>query len=130
MRLQQGLATGEIGFTGQFARQQSEAAHVRFGSKADIGQCRADVRFTPIADIGTQSRNVRFVPKADIEVCRVSNETPRDGGLLCLRVARRLQPAERRLDCPCGIPMAIYQGQKPAIVIANLLIDARVEFVV
>jgi hypothetical protein len=42
------------------------AAHVRFGSKADIGGHLGNVRFTPKADIETQSRDVRFVPKADI----------------------------------------------------------------
>jgi hypothetical protein len=47
IRLQQGLATGGMGHRGQFARQQSWAAHVRFGSKADIARCQADVRFTP-----------------------------------------------------------------------------------
>jgi hypothetical protein len=36
MRLQQGFAASEIGFRGRFAQQQSWAAHVRFGSKADI----------------------------------------------------------------------------------------------
>jgi len=33
--------TGGMGFRGQFARQQSRAAHVRFGSLADIS-CYAD----------------------------------------------------------------------------------------
>ena len=47
MRLQQGFATGEMGFRGQFAQQQSETAHVRFGTKADIVHRLADVRFTP-----------------------------------------------------------------------------------
>jgi hypothetical protein len=46
-RLQQGFATDEMGFRGQFAQQQSEPAHVRFGSKADIGEGPTDVRFTP-----------------------------------------------------------------------------------
>ena len=46
-RLQQGFATGEMGFRGQFARQQSLAAHVRFGSEADIFGGLRDVRFTP-----------------------------------------------------------------------------------
>jgi len=32
---------------GKFARQQSRAAHVRFGSKADIQRPLSDVRFTP-----------------------------------------------------------------------------------
>jgi hypothetical protein len=41
------FATGETGFAGQFAEQQSRAAHVRFGSKADIGLALVDVRFTP-----------------------------------------------------------------------------------
>src|SRR6516164_5052835 len=47
MRLQQGFATDEMGFRGQFAQQQSCAAHVRFGSKADIAASLSDVRFTP-----------------------------------------------------------------------------------
>jgi len=46
-QLQQGFATGETGFGGQFAQQQSCAPHVRFGSKADIDVCRLHVRFTP-----------------------------------------------------------------------------------
>jgi hypothetical protein len=33
---QQGFATDEMGFRGQFAGQQSQPADVRFGSKADI----------------------------------------------------------------------------------------------
>jgi hypothetical protein len=33
------------GVRGQFARHQSRAAHVRFGSKADIGFALVDVRF-------------------------------------------------------------------------------------
>jgi hypothetical protein len=37
MQLQQGFAASEMGFKDQFARQQSLAAHVRFGSLADIG---------------------------------------------------------------------------------------------
>src|SRR5215831_9618228 len=36
-----------MGFRGQFAQQQSEAGHVRFGSKADIEAPSPDVRFTP-----------------------------------------------------------------------------------
>jgi hypothetical protein len=35
-RLQQQFATDEMGVRGQFAGQQSETAHVRFGSKADM----------------------------------------------------------------------------------------------
>jgi hypothetical protein len=54
-RLHQGFATGEMGLRGQFARQQSLAAHVRFGSKADIAAPPTNVRFTPKSDIGTQS---------------------------------------------------------------------------
>jgi len=38
---------GGIGVGGQFARQQSCPAHVRFGSKADIGALSLDVPFTP-----------------------------------------------------------------------------------
>jgi hypothetical protein len=36
LQLQQGFATREIGFRDQVAQQQSRAAHVRFGSKADM----------------------------------------------------------------------------------------------
>ena len=35
------------GFRAQFAQQQSWAAHVRYGSKADIEARSNDVRFTP-----------------------------------------------------------------------------------
>jgi hypothetical protein len=51
MRLQQGFAAGEMGFRVSFAQQQSSAAHVRFGSFADIEAPLSDVRFTPKADI-------------------------------------------------------------------------------
>ena len=47
LQLQQGLTTGEMGFGRPFAQQQSWAAHVRFGSKADIGARPRDVCFTP-----------------------------------------------------------------------------------
>ena len=47
MRLQQGFAASEMGFRGRFAQQQSWAAHVRFGSKADIAEYETNVRFTP-----------------------------------------------------------------------------------
>src|SRR5215470_16712263 len=36
-----------MGFRSEFARQQSWPAHVRFGSKADIGARPRHVRFTP-----------------------------------------------------------------------------------
>ena len=36
-----------MGFNDQFAQQQSWAAYVRFGSKADIEAPPPDVRFTP-----------------------------------------------------------------------------------
>jgi hypothetical protein len=39
--------TSGMGIDGQFARHQSKAAHVRFGSKADITSIQRDVRFTP-----------------------------------------------------------------------------------
>jgi len=41
-----------MGFRGQFAQQQSETAHVRFGSKADMAARLSDVRFGSKADIG------------------------------------------------------------------------------
>jgi hypothetical protein len=47
MRLQQGFAASGMGFEDQFAWQQSRAADVRFGSKADISTCSRHVRFTP-----------------------------------------------------------------------------------
>jgi len=46
-RPKQGFETGEMGFRGQFARQQSRTLDVRFGSKADIEAPPTDVRFTP-----------------------------------------------------------------------------------
>ena len=46
-RLHQGFASSEMGFSDQFARQQSWVAHVRFGSEADIEAPPPDVRFTP-----------------------------------------------------------------------------------
>jgi hypothetical protein len=45
--LQQGFATGEMGFKGQFAPQKSGVADVCFGSEADIGVGLRHVRFTP-----------------------------------------------------------------------------------
>jgi hypothetical protein len=36
MQLQQGFTTDEMGFRGQFARQQLKETDVRFGSKADM----------------------------------------------------------------------------------------------
>jgi hypothetical protein len=47
-RLQQGFGTGEMGFDGHFAEQQSSGPNVRFGSIADIG-----ARPINKADIGT-----------------------------------------------------------------------------
>ena len=44
---------------------KSRSANVRFGSKADISQCR-HVRFTPESDAECVHSNVRYVPIADI----------------------------------------------------------------
>jgi hypothetical protein len=52
-QLQQGFATDEMGSDGHFAQQQSSTPNVRFGSKADIPECRADVRFTPKSGHGS-----------------------------------------------------------------------------
>jgi hypothetical protein len=41
------FADSGMGFRRQFAEQQSRAADVRFGSKADISACPSNVRFTP-----------------------------------------------------------------------------------
>jgi hypothetical protein len=46
-QLQQGFATGEMGFRDQVAQQQSCPAHVCFGSKADIAAHSINARFTP-----------------------------------------------------------------------------------
>jgi hypothetical protein len=50
--------TGGMGFRGQFALQRSRAAHVRFGSKADIRAKKRNVRFT---ESGHQS-DIRSCP--------------------------------------------------------------------
>ena len=67
MRLQQGFAAGEMGFRVSFAQQQSSAAHVRFGSFADIEAPLSDVRFTPKANITERDRDVRFVSEQFIQ---------------------------------------------------------------
>jgi hypothetical protein len=46
MQLQQGFATGEMGFRGHVAQQQCCASDVCSGSKADIAKVLANVRFT------------------------------------------------------------------------------------
>jgi hypothetical protein len=56
-------------FNGDLSQQQFCEAHVRFGSKADIGAPPIDVRFTPKADIAESDRHVRFVPIADEVHC-------------------------------------------------------------
>src|SRR6516162_11725848 len=43
IRLHQGIATGEMGFRGHFARQQSRTLDVRYGSKADIAASPTNV---------------------------------------------------------------------------------------
>jgi len=45
--LHQGFATGEMGFRALFAQQQSQAAHVCFGSLEDIMRRLRHVRFAP-----------------------------------------------------------------------------------
>jgi len=47
MQLQQGFVTRGTGFSDRFALQKFRLAHVRFGSKADIGGRLGNVRFTP-----------------------------------------------------------------------------------
>jgi hypothetical protein len=46
MRLQQGFASGEMGFPVNL-QQRSWDVHVRFGSKADLAAQISDVRFAP-----------------------------------------------------------------------------------
>src|SRR5262249_35989707 len=67
--LQQDFATSEMGFTGQVARQQSRAAHVRFGSKADMCSARRHVRFAPNSD-----RESGHVPKDLQDFWRIQTE--------------------------------------------------------
>src|SRR5262249_24752515 len=65
-RLQQGFATGEMGFGGRFARQQLMSA---LGQKRTLEHLRAMSALPPKADIETRSRDVRFVPIGDIMPC-------------------------------------------------------------
>ena len=78
-RLQQGFTTGGMGFTGQFAQQQFEAAHVRFGSKADIPLILSNVCFTPKS---------RHCPPCHIAASRVRSSRSLTGdsqrGRLCV----------------------------------------------
>ena len=60
-----GICRLRNGLQGQFAKQQSQAADVRFGSEADIEAPQSDVRFTPKSG-QPREPHVRFVPKADI----------------------------------------------------------------
>jgi hypothetical protein len=46
MQLQQGFVTRGTGFSDRFALQKFRLAHVRFGSKADIGAYSINVCFT------------------------------------------------------------------------------------
>jgi hypothetical protein len=62
--LQQGFATGGIGFRHRFAEQQSETADVRFGSKADITRPPAHVRYYPQSDRDSDLPDGRYVPLA------------------------------------------------------------------
>jgi hypothetical protein len=54
---------GGMGFDGHFARQQSSAANIRFGSKADIEASVPYVRFTPQSG-HLKSLALRIVPAA------------------------------------------------------------------
>jgi hypothetical protein len=55
VRLQQGFATGEMGFNRHFAQQQALNPDVRKGSQADMPWSNRDVRFTPAGS--TDRRN-------------------------------------------------------------------------
>ena len=59
-----------MGLRGQFAQQQSETAHVRFGSLADIKARLPNVRFTPksghrnsVVECPLCAINVRFASR-------------------------------------------------------------------
>src|SRR6516165_386610 len=67
VQLQQGIATGEMGFRGHFAWQQSSGPNVRFGSKADIAEGLTDVRFTP------ESRHWNSVAECPLRAKRWGN---------------------------------------------------------
>ena len=65
LQLQQGFATGEMGFRGSLHGSKPELLMSALGQKQTFRNVRAMSALPPIADIGTQSPNVRFVPKAD-----------------------------------------------------------------
>jgi hypothetical protein len=72
-----------MGLSVQFARQQSWAAHVRFGSKADM-HVRVVSALPPKADIAERECHVRFVPKADMRVDSDIGE--KNSGTCCLEI--------------------------------------------
>jgi hypothetical protein len=62
MKLQQGFGISGMGQRDPFATQQFLAAHVRFGSKADIALGPRHVRFTP--ESGHSLRRRRYLLSA------------------------------------------------------------------
>ena len=69
-----------MGFGGQLAQQQSEAAHVRFGSKADIGASLHDVRFTP--ESRHQLAELRCPLQLDVLPVALIQQIIGEGGIL------------------------------------------------
>src|SRR5262249_40397578 len=68
-------------FRGQFARQQSPTAHVRFGSKADIVQHGGNVRFVPKADFMHRSKTASYSITTSASTSSLLPSTERFGGL-------------------------------------------------
>ena len=65
-----------MGFRGQFAQQQSQAVHVRFGSKADIGALPINVRFTPKSGHSCAADNSTWNNRERVAVKRHFASTP------------------------------------------------------
>jgi hypothetical protein len=64
-RLQQGFATGEMGFGVCLHGSNGKPLMSALGQKQTLADVRVTSALPPKADIGTQPWNVRFVPKAD-----------------------------------------------------------------
>ena len=67
------------------------AAHVRFGSKADIAARLVNVRFTPNSDTDQRGRDVCFVPKADSCSAAIRDLLEQVLTYFCQQVARAVR---------------------------------------
>jgi hypothetical protein len=66
LQLQQGFATGEMGFRGQFAGHQPEPFMSALGQKQTSRHLQPMSALPPKADIAWHGDHVRFVPKAEM----------------------------------------------------------------